>query len=459
MRNLRQRCVVGVPLAAGLAVAGCASGFHDSSGASHRTQDLVEANIIATHAYQVNMALQSGKGDPQAWSAQGLSTNDLAALIQHQQKLLAGPTGEIVAWVRGQSSSFDPANDLNPILASPLRASATNLPVNMLTRILGERSGTSGVRTRALASLLQMMLDVERDATQLQDLFALYTALGLPVHTAQLGLQETTDAEFLVLARQLSSAMCASPFDTEPVAVRILFRKMWNWGHRYTGERDKAVLARELLLEPEVAALVPKLKALPPQKIAVIGHSYTMNVHWASPSASVPIAAEVLARVNPAIEVRHWQAGGMSAGRADCWKFYEEALAWKPDRVLIVVSVRTPKDTAALEKMVSGFTAVGARVAMFDTLLGDIQLAAGYGFDAKAVAEVAGRTGMTLIPVGARIDAAPDRDTFLALDHIHMTEPYHRLLAKAWLEYLAASVPSASPAVAASSKAPSPNKK
>jgi hypothetical protein len=449
--------VVGVPLAAGLAVAGCASGFHDSAEASRRAQDLVEANIIATQAYQVNMALQSGKGDPKAWSAQGLSTNDLAALIQHQQKLLAGPTKDIVTWVRGQPSTFDPVRDLNPILASPLRASATNLPVNVLSQILGERSGASGIRVRALASLMQMMLDIDRDGSQLQDMFALYTAMGLPVHTAQLGLKETTDAEFLVLARQLSSAMCGSPFATDPMAVRILFRKMWNWGHRHTGERDKTVLARELLQEPEMAALVPKLKALPPQKIAVIGHSYTMNVHWASPSASVPIAAEVLARVNPAVEVRHWQAGGLSAGRADCWKFYEEALAWKPDRVLIVVSVRTPKDTAALEKMVSGFTAAGARVAMFDTLLGDIQLAAGYGFDAKAVAEVASRTGMTLIPVGARIDAAPDRDTFLALDQIHMTEPYHRLLAKAWLEYLAASTTPASPAVASPSQAQSPN--
>ena len=445
--------MVGAVLAAGTMMAEGDAKFRDAA-AVRRTQDLVEANIIATHAYQVKMHVKSGKGDPKAWSAQGVSTNDLAALIQHQKDLLGTPTGEIVAWVYGQKSTFAPGKDLNPMLASPLRASATNLPVNVLAKTLSERSGADGVRVRALVSLLQMMLDVERDATQLQDLFALYAALGLPVHTAQLGLQETTDAEFLVLSRQLAPAMCASPLETSPVAVRILFRKMWNWGHRFTGERDKAVLAGELLLEPDVAALVPKLKALPPQKIAVIGHSYTMNVHWAAPSASVPIAAEVLARVNPAVEVRQWQAGGMSASRADCWKFYEEALAWKPDRVLIVVGVSTPADSAALEKMVSGFTAAGVRVAMFDKLLGSLKLAKGYSFDAQAVAEVARRTGMTLIPVGGRIDAAPDRDTFLALDQIHMTEPYHRLLAKAWLEYLAASDKPAVPVVAGAGQAP-----
>jgi hypothetical protein len=32
---------------------------------------------------------------------------------------------------------------------------------------------------------------------------------------------------------------------------------------------------------------------------------------------------------------------------------------------------------------------------------------------------------------------APERDRFLCLDGIHMTEPYHRLMAKEWLKLLA----------------------
>jgi hypothetical protein len=31
---------------------------------------------------------------------------------------------------------------------------------------------------------------------------------------------------------------------------------------------------------------------------------------------------------------------------------------------------------------------------------------------------------------------APERDRFLCLDGIHMTEPYHRLMAKEWLKML-----------------------
>ena len=43
---------------------------------------------------------------------------------------------------------------------------------------------------------------------------------------------------------------------------------------------------------------------------------------------------------------------------------------------------------------------------------------------------------MTVIEVSPLLVAAPDRDRFLCLDGIHMTEPYHRLMAKEWLKVL-----------------------
>ena len=43
---------------------------------------------------------------------------------------------------------------------------------------------------------------------------------------------------------------------------------------------------------------------------------------------------------------------------------------------------------------------------------------------------------MTVIEVNTLIGAAPDRDRFMCLDGIHMTEPYHRLMAKQWLSFL-----------------------
>jgi hypothetical protein len=45
--------------------------------------------------------------------------------------------------------------------------------------------------------------------------------------------------------------------------------------------RDEKVLAAELLNEPDVESQTC-LRALPAQKIAVIGHSFTMGLHWSS---------------------------------------------------------------------------------------------------------------------------------------------------------------------------------
>ena len=44
--------------------------------------------------------------------------------------------------------------------------------------------------------------------------------------------------------------------------------------------------------------------------------------------------------------------------------------------------------------------------------------------------------GITVIRVGAILEASPDRARFLCLDGIHMTEPYHRLVAREWLAFL-----------------------
>ena len=45
--------------------------------------------------------------------------------------------------------------------------------------------------------------------------------------------------------------------------------------------------------------------------------------------------------------------------------------------------------------------------------------------------------GIEVIEVGSVLSSAPDRARFVCLDGIHMTEPYHRLMAKEWLKFLA----------------------
>jgi len=48
----------------------------------------------------------------------------------------------------------------------------------------------------------------------------------------------------------------------------------------------------------------------------------------------------------------------------------------------------------------------------------------------------AGSAGFTVIEVDQVLSNAPERDRFVSLDAIHMTEPYHRLMAKEWLKFL-----------------------
>src|SRR5258705_13315932 len=82
-----------------------------------RLSQLVEANVIATHAYQVLLAKRSGKGDLKCYGSDKLSDRELEALVEHQAKLLKSNLPSLNEWVRGAKSDFDPARDLEPILA------------------------------------------------------------------------------------------------------------------------------------------------------------------------------------------------------------------------------------------------------------------------------------------------------------------------------------------------------
>jgi len=401
-----------------------------------RKMQIVDADVIATHAYQVLLVQKSGKiADKACWDDAGLSKEQLQALVDRQKAMLSTPVEEMKAWVSGRDSKFDPARDVQPILDSKLRASAERLPVNVFIGwFKGKAPKATTLQVKAVASLLQMMLDVERDADALQDMYRLYHALGLPVHQGELGIAAGSDADLLAVGKELSPKMCACPFTTTPAALEMMGRKMVNWGRRHTGERDKTVLARELLAEEDVKALIPLIRKMPAQKIAVIGHSFTMDVHWASPSAFVPIVSEIFKAVNPQVEVRQWQAGGLTASRAYAReKFYEQALAWKPDRVLLVVAGRGKADDDAMNSMIAGFGKAGAEVMMFDRLSPPKPKSAP---PSKPVPEPPAPPGIHVIEVGRVLGESPDRDKFVALDDIHMTEPWHRIMAREWLKYL-----------------------
>jgi len=273
--------------------------------------------------------------------------------------------------------------------------------------------------------------EVERDGDRLQDLYHLYVPLGLPVSVEQLGLPGS-DADMLEVGHRLEGRSCASPVGLSAAEWQIAGRKIWNWGRKNRHTRDAWVVGRELLAEPDVEALVPAMRALAAERVAVIGHSFTMDLHWASPSAFVPIVTAMLKRESPQVQVRQFEAGGLTASRA-LNRFYADALAWKPDVVLLVVANRTPADIEAFQKMGRGFRAAGATVYTFDTTR---EPEAGRPGDPARDGAAARAAGIEVVEVGALLATAPGQDHFVCLDGIHMTEPYHRLMAKEWLKLL-----------------------
>ena len=393
-----------------------------------RLEQLVEANIVAVHAYQVLLSRKQPHMDVACWPATGPPDRDLESLVAHQTSLLSSPA-DARRWALGAPSPFDPTKDLEPLLAAKLPM-PPNLPVNVYSGYLQKSApGFRKEEIRSIANLYQTVLEVERDGDRLQDLYSFYIQLGLPVYVGQLGLPGGDD-DFLAVGRTLEGQACASPVGLSAEEWQIAGRKIWNWGEKNLRIRDAQVLADELLAEPDVRTLEPRMKAMPAQRIAIIGHSFTMDLHWASPSAFVPIVTAMFHRDNPAVEFRQFQAGGLTSSRA-MKNFYKDALAWKPDTVLLVVINRTDQDLDDLRAMAKGFRAQGTRVVMFDDVhdpdSSDPKMR-------ERESEIARDADIEVVRVSPILAASPDRKRFLCLDHIHMTEPYHRLMAKEWLK-------------------------
>jgi hypothetical protein len=411
----------------------CASSLNaqQQTSSDARLRQLVEANVIAVHAFQVLLAKTSGKGDKSCFSPGQLSDAELSAVSDHQASLLKSDLTAIKAWVNGARSNFDPKKDLEPILNAGLTV-PDKTPVNVFTSYLRQNTKASEVKIRSVANLYQTVLEVERDGDRLQEEYAFYIGLGLPVYVGQFKLPGT-DADLLAVGRKLEGQSCEAPVGTSAAEWQIAGRKIWNWGEKNLHIRDERVVAAELLKEADVERLKPRLRSLPPQKIAIVGHSFTMGLHWSSPSSFVPIVIDVFRRENPKVEFKQFAAGGLTASRAQK-RFYQDVLAWKPDKVLLVVMTRTDDDYEALKQLGQGFRAAGVKTYMFDEVHDPAAVTPGTVERARKAAE---DSGIEVIEVGELLANAPERAKFICLDGIHMTEPYHRLMAKEWLKYLA----------------------
>ena len=396
-----------------------------------RAAQVVEAVIIGTQAYQIRLARVAGKGSEECWAAPGLTDDALEALVAHQAALFASNRLALRDWIAGRDHlRFDPARDVYPLLTAPLPLNE-RLPVNVFTARAAAASHKPLVDVRSVASLYQLILEVERDGDVLQDAFAFFIGLGLPVYAGPLGLAGD-DGSLAAFGATLAPLTCAAPFATDANAWRDAGRKVWNWGEKHLGVRDASVVATELSATPKVRDVVNRLRSLGPTRVAVVGHSFTMGNHWASPGSFTTIAAEILAQAHVPIETRHYSGGGLTATRA-VRTFGREVVEWQPKVTLLVVAVRNDDDLTALGTLVTSLRTAGSSVVVFDEVGDSTEHDEVMRHRRNDAARAA---GARVVPVADRLAASPDHARFLSLDGIHMTEPYHRLMALAWLEAL-----------------------
>ena len=386
---------------------------------------VIGANILATHAYQILLARNSGK----AFSlfASDHSDEALKEAVANQKALL-DHVNDVVLWTKGKRTAFPVESHLHPILDAGL-ALDLSAPFCVVLDYLTAKSGKEGTPIDAVASLYQMCLEIHRDGDVLQQLYDLYIALGLPVDAAMLGLPAKMK-DFEQAGHELAAKTAPCPFDTDMPAWRICGAKVLCWGQKKTHIRDEKVLAAEILRESDLQATLPKLRALPPMRVAIVGHSFTMAVNWSSPSSFTAIAGAAFEKVNPKVEFKHWGEGGMRALRAQ-EAFVPQAKAWKPNVLFLFTGTPEPKDLDALVAMDKDLRQAGIRVFIFPHN-GPLPY-----YNVPQIQAFAKANNLSLADFTAVVDSAPNKAEFLSLDGIHMTEPWHRLMAKELLKFLA----------------------
>ena len=165
---------------------------------------------------------------------------------------------------------------------------------------------------------------------------------------------------------------------------------------------------------------------LKPMRVAIIGHSYTIPLHWSSPSSFTQFAITLMGQVNPKVEFHWWGIGGMSYTQARDL-FLKPALEWKPDHVFMMGVVWNEKDAQAAADIARALQKAGVTCTVFPHVLtfpnGD------------KLREVAKTAPLMVAPIEGPLEEGP-KDQYVSLDGIHMREPFHRVMAKVFLKLL-----------------------
>ena len=213
--------------------------------------------MLGTHAFQVALATKDGKADAACYPAGALTD---AAARRARDAPGRAPEGRREGGARvGGGPALDLRPEGRPRAAPRARAcrSPTRCPSTSSRRWLAAHTKA---RPRPGAGDRQPLPDEPRGGARRGSPAGALRLLrrprpaGVPrpARPAGHGRRLPRDGP-----RARGQELCASPVGLTAAEWQIAGRKNWNWGEKNLGIRDDKVLARELLEEPDVKALVP----------------------------------------------------------------------------------------------------------------------------------------------------------------------------------------------------------
>lgn len=414
-----------------------------------RKQQFVEAVILGAHAHQARYREETGRGDAAAFAFPG-SSDTRNAMAATFSRLMSAKTEAVKDWLtRGSDSHieiphtppFTTVQDAVEQLTSVRLKLAPGLPFSVAADHLRHAAPQAPVtHVRAVASLYQIVLYIMLDAVELQDVFRHYLAMELPVSLEELGLVCEREA-YIAMGKELSPKCCACPFDVTPNDWHLASRKLRNWGDKYRGKVTAETMARELLATPEVRDCASGLRMLPPQRLVVCGHSFTMSLHWASPGSFTDIAGRIVRHFNPDIEWLHLGRGSLTPTIARK-QLLDQVIQQRPDQTILVTICNNEENRSDLKYAIQRLQEHGSKVIVFDSVMVYPEI---YEREKLAV-KAAREAGATVIEVYPLLDSHPLRAEFPALDEIHTAPPYHKVMAVELVRFLAGKRRAALPA-------------
>ncbi|HYF51003.1 MAG TPA: SGNH/GDSL hydrolase family protein [Planctomycetota bacterium] len=397
---------------------------------------LVALATAAMHGVHFGQVLkhETGKdrGDEALFSRGSLSVDQLKELFESFKKLITFKPEAIVAWSRGNESgdSAEITRLVEHLRSKPIPADE-RLPVNAMVACMRRRlTGPEEFFVRAVASLVQLCLQMEHDGGLLQDLIRVYVALGIK----QLSLPLDEEGQ-RALGKELAPIFAKSPFweganVNDPVYVYSVIRKLNVWIDKTCGRRDRYVLGKELLEDPEIKPLLPKLKQLSPRRVAFLGHSMMMSLHWTTFGSWCDLAGEVVKNVNPGFEYRDFQSGGLTATRA-IKEHLTPLLEWRPHETYLLMFIGAPGEPEAYEQIMQKLRTINTKIYIVDDVRYWLEIPREV-YD--TFREMSRKYGATILDYAARGKSAPGHEKFEALDVIHMNTEGHIFYCKETLK-------------------------